>query len=375
MGIEMKFIGAVLILSGMIIGAGIFAIPFSFVRAGFFIGMAELAVLTAVVVVLHRAYGEIVLATENSHRLPGYVRLYLGRRFAAAAHLSAFFGMSGTLLAYVVLGGHFLHTIIPAVSATRWTFLFLTAGALITFLPRRKEALVNGILTAVLIIFIFTVSIWLMPRIEANNFFGVHPGELFVPYGVLLFALSGALVIPDMVSFLGRRERQVRAAITAGSLIPVALYGLFAIAVVGAAGADVSEEAIAGLGRIAGSGMVMIGSGIGFLAVFTSFILLSSSFQAFLHLDFKMSKSWAHPIVSFLPAFLYILGAQNFIAIVAAVGAVAIGADAAFILAAERALKKSRRGHLSRWSYVWSGGVYCMIAAGITYQVYAFIFL
>ena len=201
MRIEMKFIEAVLILSGMIIGAGMFAIPFSFARAGFFVGLVELVALTGVVVVLHRAYGDVVLATASSHRLPGYVRMYLGRRFAAVAHLSAFFGISGTLLAYVVLGGHFLHSLVQSVSATTWTFVFLTAGALITFLPRRREALINGALTAALIVFIFGLSIWLIPRVDTNNFSGINLDEAFAPYGVLFLRCPERSLFPTSSRF------------------------------------------------------------------------------------------------------------------------------------------------------------------------------
>ena len=73
-----KTIEAVLILTGMIIGVGMFGIPFSFSVSGFWLGAAELVVLAAIVTVIHRLYGEIVLATPTLHRVPGYVREYLG---------------------------------------------------------------------------------------------------------------------------------------------------------------------------------------------------------------------------------------------------------------------------------------------------------
>ena len=43
------FFEAVLMLAGMIIGVGMFAIPFSFAAAGFWLGAAELAVLAMAV--------------------------------------------------------------------------------------------------------------------------------------------------------------------------------------------------------------------------------------------------------------------------------------------------------------------------------------
>ena len=101
----------------MIIGAGMFGIPFSFVRAGFWLGAAELALLGGVMWVIHLRYGEVVLETPSRHRLPGYVRLYLGRWASMLAWGSALFGIGGALLAYVVVGGLFLDSLFATAAA------------------------------------------------------------------------------------------------------------------------------------------------------------------------------------------------------------------------------------------------------------------
>ena len=72
-----KEIQAVLMLSGMIIGVGMFAIPFSFSTAGFWLGTLELCVLALAILAVHLCYAEVVLHTNERHRLPGYVRRYM----------------------------------------------------------------------------------------------------------------------------------------------------------------------------------------------------------------------------------------------------------------------------------------------------------
>jgi len=104
-----RFFKAVLVLVGMIIGAGMFGIPFVFVRAGFLTGAIELVLLAIVAAFVHRAYADVVLLTPARHRLPGYVSLYLGRGTGAVSVASALVGLSGTLLAYLVLGGEVRH--------------------------------------------------------------------------------------------------------------------------------------------------------------------------------------------------------------------------------------------------------------------------
>ena len=65
----MKFLEAVLILSGMIIGVGMFGIPFSFVSVGFWLGALELLVIAGAMTWLHLLYGEVVLKTPQPHSM------------------------------------------------------------------------------------------------------------------------------------------------------------------------------------------------------------------------------------------------------------------------------------------------------------------
>ena len=97
--------------------------------------------------------------------------------------------------------------------------------------------------------------------------------------------------------------------------------------VVGAAGPGVSEDALTSLKPLLGEAAVIAGSAVGFLAVFTSYIVLSASFQAMLRLDAGNQKRRAWLIASLAPFLLYLLWFQSFIGVIAAVGAIAVGAD------------------------------------------------
>ncbi len=374
----MKFIEAVLILSGMIIGVGMFGIPFSFVASGFWLGALELIILTGVILLLHLFYGEIVLKTSEYHRMPGYVRVYLGRWPAMLSWGSALFGILGTLLAYILVGSIFLDGIFqnfwPGSSEIFWALFMAGAGAVIIFFPLRKAATVNGVLTALLIVFILFLIIALFPKVSFANLGGANFREVFTPYGVLLFALSGGVVIPDLISFLGKDRARARAAITLGTIIPALLYFFFALTIAGVLGNQVSEEAIRGLLPVMGKNVVIFGNIIGFLAVFTSFVVLLSSFRALLHLDLGMPKfiSWA--AASFSPPALYFLGFHSFIAVIGVVGAIAVGIDSLLIIASYHALR-ARAGVSFVWfSYFWKALIYALIIAGVVFEIYKIVF-
>lgn len=368
-----KFIEAVLILSGMIIGVGMFGIPFSFAKAGFLLGTLELLVLTVVMLVFHIIYADIVIGTGESHRVPGYVKSYLGHGFSTLAWFATLFGIAGTILVYIIIGTEFLGLIFRYfnlwVSTSLLTGFLVAVIALLTLFPLRKEALINGVVTAALIGFLILLSALLFPQISLDNIKGFDVSNIFFPYGVILFALSGGVAIPDLVILLERRRRSVRAAVVMGTLIPAVLYLFFALAVVGVAGSSVSEEAIRGLERFVGPFVLLLGGVIGFLAVFTSYLVLSYNFQSLLILDMGIPRFPAWFLASFIPLGIYLLGFQNFIATVGVIGAVSIGIESALLLAVHHIMKKQEGLRHSLFSYLWKTAIYGMLAIGVMQSI------
>ena len=64
----LKILKASSVISGSIIGAGIFALPWVSAKSGLLVYLFYLLVLTFLVNVIHLIYGSIVFATPISHR-------------------------------------------------------------------------------------------------------------------------------------------------------------------------------------------------------------------------------------------------------------------------------------------------------------------
>lgn len=335
-------IQAFLLLAGTIVGVGMFAMPFVFQRAGFLVGALELAVLAAVTVVVHRAYTEVVLATPTLHRLPGYVKRYLGERAAWLSRLSYLAGLSGTLLVYVILGGTFLGALIrwlaPAAPAGLGPFFFYLFGVGVIFRNIRFEGLVNAFLTLALGVALAALAASVLPEVAVGNLYAIDVGRFALPYGVILFALAGSAVIPDLKRVLGRKAGgMLPGIVVGGTLVPAALYLLFAAAVVGALGSAVTPDAISGLAARFGTEFLVLGSLVGFLAAITSFIGLGIVLEGTFVSDFRMDGRTAWVLTAAIPAAFYFLGVQDFIAIIGLIGAVAVGLDSLMILLVHRA--------------------------------------
>ena len=196
---------------GTIIGVGLFGLPYVTAKVGFLPMIFYFLVLGAVMTLIHLIYGEIVLRTPGKHRLPGYNRLYLkSPLLEALSYLSTIVGLTGALLAYLVVGGEFLTNLLQPYlggSPLLYSSVFFSLGFLMIYFgsgPVSKTEFFS------LGIFFFVQAVLLakaLPYLEPNHFTTaqLNPSNFFLPYGVILFSLAGTSVIPEMREILKGR--------------------------------------------------------------------------------------------------------------------------------------------------------------------------
>src|SRR3989344_1071867 len=201
-------------LVGTIVGAGIFGIPFVMVKSGIVPGLFYLFLLGAIICLLHLFFGEVCLRTSGKHRLVGYAAIYLGKRGKVLATLTLLFVLVGTLLAYLILAGEFSEIIFGSFlpfSSTVFTVLFAICSF---FLVLSGRQLITKIEFFTNILFIGAVAVLIvlaLPHVKSFDiplFDGSSISNLFLPFGVLLFAFAGFEAIPEVMSFL--RDRSAR---------------------------------------------------------------------------------------------------------------------------------------------------------------------
>jgi len=325
-----NFFYAVAILIGMIIGAGIFGIPYVVAQAGFAVGLFYLVLLGGAVMLLHLFYGEIVLRTKQEHRLIGYAAKYLGKEAKKIATLTVLFEYYGSLLAYIIIGGNFLMIILGRFfggNEVFWAAVFFVVGATLIFCGLKtvvkNELFLTGLLLASLAAVLFSG----LPQINFDNLKTVNFNKFFLPYGVILFSLAGSAVIPEVRKIMTGQEKRIKKVIIFGTLIPAIFYLFFALVVVGITGSGTTEEAINGLIPYLGNWIISVGAIFGILAVFTSFLVLGLGLEEIFHDDYRIKKRVAFCLALFVPFLAYLFGLKSFIFIIGLVGALAAGID------------------------------------------------
>lgn len=334
---------AVASVVGFIVGAGIFGVAFSWSKSGFFVGFAELATIAVVVILAHLMFGEIILRTNGRHRLPGLARLYLGQTGERVAFFSNVLGALGALLAYTIIGGTFLWqlagTVIP-LGQTSYQLLFFFVMGVLAVAGLRIVSKIELILTGFLLLTVLFIVAMGAPYIKIENFFlEGDVSDLFLPFGVLIFSLSGWAAIPEARDILEKNSSKIKSAIIWGSLIAAFITAIFASSVLGISGKLTTEEAIFGLYSFLGYGIVIAGAIFGVLAIATSFLVLGIYTKETLEYDFKIPKGIAGALTLGIPLGFFLIGARSFINVISVTGGVFGAIDVVLIVLTYRAAR------------------------------------
>ncbi len=370
---DSSFLHATAVLIGTMVGVGIFGVPFVFAKAGFFVGLG-FALLTAFVTLLSNLmFAEVILRTPGHHQLVGYAQRYLGPWAKRTMLFTNTLGITGALLAYVVIAGEFLNTIFSSffyLQPSTYSLLFFAVCAVLLLFRFRTVAVVEFVMTVLFVTMVLIVVGVSIPSVHLANFTTFTPAFWFLPYGVLLFAFGAITSIPLQRELLTGREHLVRPSLITAVGIVGTLYVLFAFAVVGVSGEITSPDALAGLAGTIGDGVITFGSVFGILAISTSFLMLGSALKDVFRLDYRLSPRSAW-LLTVLPVIvLYLAGLRSFIQVIGIVGAVAIGIESSLVIGMYVVAR--RRGEripeftlaVPRW-LLWS--MVALFLAGIVY--------
>jgi len=329
----MKFLKALAVFLGTIIGVGIFGLPFIAFKVGFFVLAGYFVVMSMVAILINIIYARVILGTDRIHRFPGYVQEYLGSGWKKFSFFIMAIGLIGALLAYLIVGGNFLFAYFGSMfggSIIFYTLIFFIIGAFLVHRGVKSISSVELILLCFLFFLLVAFFVKAFPFINVNNFKGFDLGYIVLPYGVILFSLWGTSVIPEIKEMLGS-SIALKKVIVSGIVLSAMIY-VFFIYIIQGASSVVSEDAISGLEQALGSNVIRLGFLFGVITCFTSFIALSLTLKKVLWYDFGLNKNLSWFLTSFIPLGLFFLGFRKFIEVISLTGAVALGIEAIIIV-------------------------------------------
>ncbi len=370
---EKSFLEAIATLVGLIIGAGVLGIPYVVAQAGFFTGLVVIIVLGLVILLINLYVGEISLRTKGKHQLPGYIEKYLGKKGKFFMFMSLLITVYGGLTSYLIGEGEAWSAIL-GVEPIYPLLIFFVIMAFLVFkglnIIKRIELGLNCLVLGIILL----IALLSAHSINTSNFTPFDVGKLFIPYGVILFALVGSAAIPDLREELKHNRKSLKKAIILGSLIPSFIYLLFTVVVVGVTGINSTEIATVGLGEMVGSYMVFFGNLMAVFTMATSFLILALALLWVYHLDYKMKRVWAWSLTLFIPLIIALSNVASFIQVLAVTGAFAGGIEGILIVLAHRQSKKKgdRKPEYSVPNYLILSIILIIVfASGMLYTLYS----
>lgn len=339
-----RFIYALSILVGTIIGVGLFGLPYVASKSGFFVLVFYFIFIGFIAIFIHLFYGEVAAKTPGLHRLPGYAEKYLGLGAKRLAFINQLLGLYGALLAYLIVGGEFLANLFGGHSYLYlYTFIFFALGA---FLIWRDEKSIGPMELILLVVFFIIIVVLLAIgslSIKFDHLLTFEPKNFFVPYGVVIFSIWGASMMPEVKEILKGNLKQLRKVIICSIAICLLIYFLFSLLVVGVTGEATTKEAIIGLKGTLGKNIIVMGFILGIIATFTSFITLGLTVKKIYLFDYHLPKFPAWFLACFVPVLLFIIGLKDFINVISLTGAIMLGIEGILIFLIYLKFKKKEK--------------------------------
>ena len=317
------FTSGAALLTATTVGAGIFALPYVFSKAGWTTGILYLVVFSVLVVSVHFLYWQVLEKFQEKKRLLALAKTYLGSTGFGIGFLAIVGGLLLVLVVYLILGGRFLTLLFPQLSNASALILFWIFSSVPLILGRRRIVsleFLGAILMSAIIILIFS-AVFSSSRFLSAEHFDLK--NLFLPFGPILFALAGwTAVEPVYESYKKSSDNGFNpiAALSVGTIFSVVLYVMFVLGIFASANV-VSSDTISGLidwplWKKAALGV------LGLFAIWTSYIPIGLEIKNSLKYDLRWKHGASLALVLFLPLLLIYIGLGNFLKVVSLTGGV-----------------------------------------------------
>ncbi|MBS3167736.1 hypothetical protein J4216_01285 [Candidatus Woesearchaeota archaeon] len=306
---------------GVTVGAGVFALPYVFSKAGFLTALIVF-IFTAIFMTIITLYlGEVVLRTRGKHQLTGLAEKYLGTKGKTIMFIANSLSIFGILAAYIIAGGQALGAIF-GFNSFWFQFVFFALIAPVIYFGIKIIDGFEWIFTPIKIIVVVTLSLLLVKLLDFSNFSSLNVYNLFIPYGVAIFAFAGISAVPEMNEEL-TNKKLLRQSIIYGMIITFVINILFAVFVMGSI-KNVNEVATVSLMNVSFS-IGMFANLFALFSIATAFVALGFALKENLTLDYKVNNLLSGSVVIFVPFLIVLSGFLGFIQLLDIVGAVCLG--------------------------------------------------
>lgn len=366
---DRKFLLATGLLAGTIIGAGIFSLPYLFSQVGLAGGLFYLIGFTGVYFFIHLMYGKVLAVQKGEHQFFYLAHRYFRPVLARFASWIILFELVFVMLVYLVLAPTFAELVFGS-DGLIYLIVFWLFSSFFIFARLSVLGLADfgGIVSifAIILIVLFAGG---GGRLETPAFQDLDLALFFLPFGPLLFSLSGRPAMHKVIELWRQaKERSggfsLAKVVFWGTAIPAVVYLLFVASILRLNPA-VTPEALNSLNFLPPYLLVLLGI-LGLITLWTSYFMIGINVKDILRLDLKRPFWLSAAIVLLAPLVFYFLGFKEFLTVIAFTGSIFLAFEGLFVIGLWRkAFPESKWRHFS-----WP--LYFVFLIAMAYEIVSF---
>ncbi|PKF63428.1 tyrosine transporter [Psychromonas sp. psych-6C06] len=238
---NVKLIGGMLLIAGTALGAGMLAIPMVLAQFGLLWGTLLMLAIWAGTTYAALLLLEATLRSGGGVGMNSIAQKTLGKQGQLITNALLYCLVTCLMIAYIVSAGDLVQQLLAQVGVELglWESQLLFTGVIGAFIAQGTASVdkLNRVLFIAMIGMLFITLIFLLPNIALDNFqqqSNDNKIELIKNSAVLFTSFGFMVVVPSVVKYNQEATyQQLRNMVILGSMLPLACYLLWLIAVVG----------------------------------------------------------------------------------------------------------------------------------------------
>lgn len=230
-------IGCIMIVTGTVIGAGILALPIITAELGFPVSTVVMLVSWCIMTYTALLIGDIVCSMPKGTSFATLARRTLGIPGAVISWLSFLVLMYLISIAYISAASSSFESAFGMLSQHTWAVLFVAVFAIVVIAGTKSVDWLNRLLIVAKLALLLLVCFVFLPYIEAKNLL-VHPimlgTSLVIAIPIIVTSFTSHIITPTLSDYLNKDAKALFWVIVWGSAIPLILYFLWLMSVLGA---------------------------------------------------------------------------------------------------------------------------------------------
>jgi len=306
--VEKKTLYALSIVVGTSIGAGILGLPYA-LKDNLYYGIFALIFVSLIIFGTNVMLTKAMFFTRTKKQLIGYIDFYLGAKGKSIMTIAFALSMYGAIIAYLFGMSTILVQII-GINKFFWFILIMYLVYMVVYNGISWLKRFEFVLTSILVLLLFIVVFYSLSStyFSVTNFRFTN-ANLFFMIGVSVFAFMNMVALPEL-NELYRFDKKYIDKLTKiaflGSLIPLLIYIMFVIAIIGV-NALTNDLATVALYDLFNNGIGMVANIIALISMMTSYIALSFGLFQMYKYDYGLSKDESMLFTFFIPIIMLII--------------------------------------------------------------------